>query len=90
MHSSTVQISPCEGRISALGNATTGLVYSSVWDKMTNIIHDSDNAIGIRASNLNGDQWISSGDKQYFAAPNRINRLKRLVQRFFYCAADTV
>ena len=71
-------------------NGITGLVNPSVWDKMTNITHDTDNATSIRASNLNGDQWISYSDKQYFAAPNLINRLKRLVPSLYQYVLDTV
>ena len=47
------------------------------WDGMTNILHNMDGATGLRVRNLNGDEWISYGDAQYFLEANRINRLKR-------------
>ena len=53
--------------------------YKTAWDNATNLLHDIDNATGIRVANLNGDQWIAYGDAQYFIESNRINRLKRSV-----------
>ena len=47
------------------------------WDRMTNFMHDTDGSVGLRISNQKGESWITYGDKQYFAEPNRINRLKR-------------
>ena len=50
---------------------------AGAWDRMTNYMHDGDGSVGLRVSNRRGESWITYGDKQYFAEPNRINRLKR-------------
>ena len=55
--------------------------YKTCWDNATNLLHDIDNATGFRVSNLNGDQWVAYGDAQYFIEANRVNRLKRCVQK---------
>ena len=50
-----------------------------VWDSMSGMAHDTDGAVGLRVKNRRGDEWITFGDKLYFAENNRINRLKRYV-----------
>ena len=50
---------------------------AGVWDAMSGITHDTDGAIGLRVRNKRGDEWITFGDKLYFAEHNRANRLKR-------------
>ena len=57
-------------------------VAAGVWDRGTNYMHDTDGAIGLRVRNLKGESWITYGDKQFFAEPNRINRLKRYVVQY--------
>ena len=57
-------------------------VSAGAWDRMTNYMHDADGSTGLRVSNKRGESWITYGDKQYFAEPNRINRLKRFATPF--------
>lgn len=77
-----------------VANFLTGLLPSSfkascaAWDKTTNILHDSDGAIGLRVTNKRGESWITYGDKQYFAEPNRVNRLRRFVNRRWFIPSD--
>ena len=47
------------------------------WDGSSGILHELDNATGLRAENKRGEQWICYGDATFFIEPNRVNRLKR-------------
>jgi hypothetical protein len=48
----------------------------SVRDEMSHLMHDIDSVVGLRCRNLNGDEWIGYGDKQFFSGHNRINRAR--------------